>query len=581
MIILSAFRDGRQAGRVEAEESRAVTIGRAATNDLVLEGESVSREHCRVAFVNGAWTLTDTGSRAGVLVDGNRLTQPKILADGEAFDLADYHIVTRIAGPGGEGPGPDRTEFKARPAMAGEGKNVVEILSGPGQGGMRRFESRILIGRSTRCDLVIDDPTVSREHLVIELHGDRMTAINQNANNTTLKNGAPIRKEAVASGDILAVGPARLRLTLAAGASQGPAAALLARLSRHPKALAAGGVAAFLVVVGLFFLSSPDTTPRDAVMEGERAKEQSMQDAEYMRKVMTLLIQARRLAAEGQDEQALARLTALLEIDSGNAEAKRLSAEIKDKIASRQAEELARQREIQQAREAALPHLTEAQRLLGENDAVGARQALEQARATAPDLAEVQDLLARINALEDQVRREAEEREQAELQKRAHLVALYDEAAAALKADQGYQALVIYRRLADEETDPARADAARKKAAEIQDALVKRIMPDFTQGQKLYAQKKYGEAFTIWVKVLETYPEAKETGARVAELTPMLEAEAKRLYEEGLVYQGLGNLETAKARWREVLTTMPLPDNEYHRRAAAKLGQPDAAGETP
>jgi tetratricopeptide (TPR) repeat protein len=141
--------------------------------------------------------------------------------------------------------------------------------------------------------------------------------------------------------------------------------------------------------------------------------------------------------------------------------------------------------------------------------------------------------------------------------------------------------LVIYRRLADTETDPARAEAARKKAAEIQDALVKRIMPDFNQGQKLYSQKKYGEAFKIWVKVLEIYPEAKETSAKVAELTPMLEAEAKRLYEEGLVYQGLGNLETAKARWRDVLTTMPLPENDYYRRAAEKLGQGATPGKTP
>jgi hypothetical protein len=54
----------------------------------------------------------------------------------------------------------------------------------------------------------------------------------------------------------------------------------------------------------------------------------------------------------------------------------------------------------------------------------------------------------------------------------------------------------------------------------------------------------------------------------------MLEAEAKRLYEEGLVYDGLGDRETAKARWRAVLETMPLQDNEYYRKAAAKLALP-------
>ena len=306
-----------------------------------------------------------------------------------------------------------------------------------------------------------------------------------------------------------------------------------------------------------------------------------MEDADYMRKVMTLLMQARRLSTEGQDEQALARLTALLEIDSGNEEARRLADSIKEKLAAREAEDAARQRAAQETRQAALPHVAEAERLLAGNDPAGARQAADKALAVAPDMAEAKSVLARIEAMEEAARREAEEKAEAVARERAHLVAMYDEAAAALKNDQGYQALVIYRRLADEETDPARAEAARKKAAEIQDALVKRIMPDFTLGQKLYSQKKYGEAFKVWVKVLEIYPEAKETTAKVAELTPMLEAEAKRLYEEGLVYQGLGNLETAKDRWREVLTTMPLPDNDYYRRAAEKLGQATVPGETP
>jgi|GEM_PF-2085331 len=580
MIVLSAFRDGRQAGRIEAGENQAVTIGRAATNTLVLEGDAVSREHCRVAFEDGAWTLADTGSRAGVLVGGQRVTQ-RILADGEAFDVAGYQVVARITGPEGGSAARDRTEFRPRPVIAGEGQNTLEILSGPGQGGVRRFESRVLIGRSTRCDLVIDDPTVSREHLLIEMHGARMTAVNQNANNTTLKNGAAIQKDVLASGDVLTIGPAEVRLTLGGQGRQAVGGGVAARLMRNPKALAAAGIGLFLVIAGIFFLSSPATSPRDAVIEGERAKEQDIQDAEYMRKVMTLLIQARRLSAEGQDEQALARLTALLEVDSGNEEARRLEASIKDKLTARQAEAEAGRQAAALARESAAPHVAEAERLLARGDAAGARQAVGQALAVAADLPEAQGLLTRIEDAEAAARRGIEEKAQTAAKGREHLIGLYDEAAAALKANEAYRALTIYRRLAEEETEPARAESARKKAVEIQDALVKRIMPDFTQGQKLYGQKKYGEAFKVWTRVLTIYPEAKETRAKVEELTPMLEAEAKRLYEEGLVYQGLGNHETAKARWREALLVMPLPDNEYHRRAAEKLGLAVSSGGTP
>jgi pSer/pThr/pTyr-binding forkhead associated (FHA) protein/tetratricopeptide (TPR) repeat protein len=580
MIVLTAFRDGRLTGRIEAGEDLTVTIGRAETSTLVLEGDAVSREHCRLAFADGAWTLFDADSRGGIFVAGERLTSPRLLADGEAFEVADYHVVARITAQGG-GAAPDRTEFRPRPVLTGEGQNAVEILSGPGQGAVRRFGDRLLIGRSTRCDLVIDDPTVSREHLLIEFRDGRFTAANQNARNITLKNGAAIQKDVLANGDVLTIGPAEVRLTLGGQGRQAAGGGLAARLTRHPKLLAAAGIGLFLLIAGIFFLSSPAPSPRDAVIEGERAKEQDAQDAEYMRKVMTLLIQARRLSTEGQDEQALARLTALLEIDSGNEEARRLQASIKDKLAARDAEAQARRQEAETAREAAAPHVAEAERLLARGDTAGARQAVDQALAVAADLPEARGLVTRIGDAEAAARRAIEEKARTAAQGREHLIGLYDEAAAALAANEGYRALTIYRRLAEEETEPARAEAARKKAAEIQDALVKRIMPDFTQGQKLYAQKKYGEAFKIWTRVLDIYPEAKETRAKVAELTPMLEAEAKRLYEEGLVYQGLGNYETAKARWREALEAMPLPDNEYHRRAAEKLGLAAPSGGTP
>jgi len=569
MIVLTAFRDGRLTGRIEAGEDKAVTIGRSSDNAFVLEGDAVSREHCRVSFESGAWILADAGSKGGVFVGGVRLTGPRPLADGEAFDVADYHVVARLAGA--DGAAADRTEFQPRAAAAGEGPNKLEIISGPGQGAARRFSNRIQVGRSTRSDLVIDDPTVSREHLLIELRGDQYIAVNQNPRNSVLINGAPLQTGAVAHGDVLTIGPAQLRLSLEKGAGRAAGSGLAGRLTRRPKLLAAAGAALFVIVAGAFFMSSPSPSSHEAVIEGERAKESEMQDAELARKTSTLFMQARRLADEGQDEQALTRLTALFEIDSGNEEAKGLETEIKDRMAAQAAEAEARRMAAEKNREAAAPHLAESERLLARNDLAAARQALDKAKAASPDLPDIAELAARITQAEDAVRRAHEEQAQAALKEREQLAGAYEEAAAALKADDGYKALTLYRKLGEEEIDPARAEAARKKAALIQDALVKRVMPDFTLGQKLYSQKKYGEAFKVYVRILEVYPEAKETKARVEELAPMLEGEARRLYEEGLVYQGLGNMETARERWREVLATMPLPDNEYYRRAQARL----------
>ncbi|QLA14667.1 FHA domain-containing protein [Desulfolutivibrio sulfoxidireducens] len=582
MIVLSAFRDGRPVGHVQAEEGRVVSIGRATTNDLVLESQTVSREHCRIVHDGTGWSVVDAGGKAGVSVGGQRVSGSRPLADGDTVEVEDFRITVGISAPeASAADAPDRTRFRPRPTFVGEGPNAVEVMEGPGQGTIRRFEARVMIGRSARCDLVLDDPTVSREHLLIEFRDGRFKAVNQNPNNATLKNGAPIQSAVVATGDILTIGPARLRLALSGSGGTAAGQGLLARLLGDKKLLVVAGVVLFLVIAALFFLGGPEKTPHEAVVAGERTKERAIEDAEYMRKVMTLLIQARRLADEGQDEQAMARLTALLEIDSGNEEAKELAASLRTRIDARAAEARQREAQAQAAREKALPLLQNARDLLAAGDVPGARQALEQAQATGADLPEAREVLSGIEAREEAARREAEERKRAETEERAHLVALYDEAEAALAADAPYRALVAYRRLAEEETDPGRAAVVRKKAAEIQDALVKRVMPDFTLGQRLYAQKKYGEAFKVWAKVLAIYPDAKETKARVAELAPMLEAEAKRLYEEGLVYDGLGDRDTAKARWRAVLETMPLQENEYYRKASAKLSLSQGAGGAP
>jgi tetratricopeptide (TPR) repeat protein len=117
-----------------------------------------------------------------------------------------------------------------------------------------------------------------------------------------------------------------------------------------------------------------------------------------------------------------------------------------------------------------------------------------------------------------------------------------------------------------------RAGEAKAKAARLQDTLVKQVMPDYNQGLKYYSQKKYHEALKCWLNVLAVYPEAKETNAKVAELRPTMEAEAKRLYEEGLVYEGLGNRQEAMKRWEAVLEIMPFEDNPYRLKALAKRG---------
>jgi hypothetical protein len=71
----------------------ALTIGRVASCDLVLEGRLVSREHCRLAVVQGELFVTDLGSTNGTFVDGHRIAAPTPLQHGAALQVG-AHVLT-------------------------------------------------------------------------------------------------------------------------------------------------------------------------------------------------------------------------------------------------------------------------------------------------------------------------------------------------------------------------------------------------------------------------------------------------------------------------------------------------------
>lgn len=72
---------------VRLRPGQVVTIGRAATNRLVLHDDSCSRNHCEVFFADDQWVLRDLGSRNGTLVDNERISSDIVLAHGSVVSI--------------------------------------------------------------------------------------------------------------------------------------------------------------------------------------------------------------------------------------------------------------------------------------------------------------------------------------------------------------------------------------------------------------------------------------------------------------------------------------------------------------
>src|SRR5487761_2187807 len=68
--LLLLLREGDAMPRRIPLRSLPITIGRSAPAELVLEGGTVSRRHCRLELCNDQLLLTDLGSTNGTFVDG-------------------------------------------------------------------------------------------------------------------------------------------------------------------------------------------------------------------------------------------------------------------------------------------------------------------------------------------------------------------------------------------------------------------------------------------------------------------------------------------------------------------------------
>lgn len=72
---------------------RTVTIGRAATNQIIVKDERCSRSHAEVFWTDGRWTLRDLESRNGTMVGEERIHGDYPLTPGDVIWIAQCQLV--------------------------------------------------------------------------------------------------------------------------------------------------------------------------------------------------------------------------------------------------------------------------------------------------------------------------------------------------------------------------------------------------------------------------------------------------------------------------------------------------------
>ncbi len=229
MIRLTAVIDLEgQAPRALTHESNALTLtlGRDTSADFQLPLSTISRHHARISATDNVYTIEDLASTHGTSVNGRPLEagQKRVLRHGDVIELTKAKITCAIesAKVASAEPGEGTQAIAARAVQGilgrlGEAKTEgpsLRIIGGAGEGTRFALSGAVQewsMGRSRDCEIVLQDPNVSRRHALIRKDWNGFSVHDLGSKNGVQVGDKPITKRRrLHDKDEITVGPIRL-----------------------------------------------------------------------------------------------------------------------------------------------------------------------------------------------------------------------------------------------------------------------------------------------------------------------------------------------------------------------------------
>jgi cytochrome P450/NADPH-cytochrome P450 reductase len=168
----------------------------------------VSWHHAVLRVENGRWVLADSGSTNGTYAGGRRVERIEIDGPCQARlgNPADGPVLSCTV----SGDGPADAEATARPGAPVPPPEPIPPGREPGVA--RLSATTVRIGRAPENDVVVSDPTASREHAEIRNVAGGYRIVDLDSSHGTFVNGQRVTDAALSDGDVVLVGSSAFRL---------------------------------------------------------------------------------------------------------------------------------------------------------------------------------------------------------------------------------------------------------------------------------------------------------------------------------------------------------------------------------
>lgn len=199
-------RRGPQTGAVYPLTADQITIGRGTRNDIVIDDNDVSREHCRLRRSGSGYQVEDLNSTHGTFINGQRVNDRRGLLPGSMLELGD--MVT-LQYDGAAPDAVDETPAITRPTTSTDTYYLVleSTARGTEKSVFTLSTPKITLGRDLSNDIVIQDPEISRWHLHLLRQSDGYVVEDLNSTNGTQINGRRLTEpRRLTPHDILGIG---------------------------------------------------------------------------------------------------------------------------------------------------------------------------------------------------------------------------------------------------------------------------------------------------------------------------------------------------------------------------------------
>jgi pSer/pThr/pTyr-binding forkhead associated (FHA) protein len=177
------------------------TVGSAQDNAVVLAADGVAAHHASVTVSDRSCVLNVTDAQARTHVNARPVREKAILRLGDIVSLdtvqfmlkPDRDDVIRTKVPAQKSaPNPEDDPSATRTRLTPP-KAVLRGVSGAYFGKIIPIRGRLVIGRGSECDLILDEAEMSRRHAMIENFGDGIYLRDLGSANGTFVNGVQVR----------------------------------------------------------------------------------------------------------------------------------------------------------------------------------------------------------------------------------------------------------------------------------------------------------------------------------------------------------------------------------------------------